>query len=69
MIFKIDYRELEYYLTITRCYAINRDIDGDFPGSVCHSARMAQRNLPAEHEKTISALNDERVLKRRVEIF
>ena len=30
---KINYRELEYHLTISRCYAINRDIDGDCPGS------------------------------------
>ena len=29
---KIDYRELEHYLTITRCYAINRDIVGDLSG-------------------------------------
>ena len=33
------------------------------------SAILAQRNLPAEHERTIKGLNDEQVLKRRVELF
>ena len=36
---------------------------------MCHSARVAQRNLPAKHEKTIKGLNDEKMLRRRVEIF
>ena len=31
---KVDYRELEHYLMITRCYAIHRDIDGTVRG-VC----------------------------------
>ena len=44
---KVDYRELERYLTITRCYAINEDIDGDFPRSMCHSPGLAQRSLPS----------------------
>ena len=26
---KVDYKEMEHYLTIARFYAINRDIDGD----------------------------------------
>ena len=56
-------------MTITRCYAINRDIDGDCPGSMCHSARLAQRNPPAKHELAKKSLNDEKELKRRVEIF
>ena len=54
---------------MTRCYAINRDIDGDCLGSMCHSARLAQRNLSAEQERKIKGLNDEKVLKRRVKIF
>ena len=54
---KVDYRELEHYLTITRCYAINRDIDGDCPGSLCHSARLAQRNLPTQHTNRNRGLN------------
>ena len=66
---KIDYRELEQYLTITRCYAINRDIDGDCPGSMCHSASLAQRNLPATRKKTNKGLSNEQVLRRRVGIF
>ena len=65
----IDYRELKHYLTITRCYAINRDIDGDCPGSMCHSARLAQRNLPTKHEIERKGLNSGKVLKRRVELF
>ena len=36
---------------------------------MCHSARLAQRNLPAKHEKTIKGLNDEKVLRRRVKKF
>ena len=48
---------------ITRCYAINRDIDGDFPGIVCHSARLAQRNLPTKHELERKGLNSEKVLE------
>ena len=66
---KIDYRELEHYLTITRCYAINRDIDGDCPGSMCHSARLAQRNLPATRKKRNKGLSNEKLLRRRVGIF
>ena len=54
---------------ITWCYAIIRDIDGDGLGSMCHSARLAQRNLSTEHERRIKGLNDKKVLKRRVEIF
>ena len=65
MIFKTDYRELEHYL----CYAINRDIDGDCPGSICHSARLAQRNFPTKHELERNGLNSEKVLERSVEIF
>ena len=66
---KIDYRELEHYLTITPCYAINRDIDGDCPGSMCHSVRLAQRNLPRKHESERKGLNSEKVLEGRVEVF
>ena len=68
---KVDYRELEHYLTITRCYAINRDcrIDGDCPGSMCHPSGLAQCNFPAKNERTIRGLNDEKVLRRRVETF
>ena len=66
---KVDYRELEYYLTITRCYAINEDIDGDCPGSMCHSAGLTQRNLPVQHENRIRGLNDHLLVKRRVRIF
>ena len=44
---KVDYIELEHYLTITRRYAINRDSEGDCPGSMCHSPGLAQRNLPS----------------------
>ena len=40
---KVACRELQLYLTITRCYAINKDIDGDCPGSMCHSDRLAQQ--------------------------
>ena len=27
---------------------------------MCHSARLAQRNLPAKHKKTIKGLNDKK---------
>ena len=49
----VDYRELERYLTITRCYAINEDIDRDCPGSMCHSPGLAQRKFSSQ---TLEAL-------------
>ena len=42
---------------------------GTCPGSMCHSARLAQRNLPAGQKKTTKALSDKKVLQKRVEIF
>ena len=54
---------------ITRCYVINGDIDGDCPGSRCHSARRAQPNLPAQRENRIGVLNDHLLVKRRVKKF
>ena len=66
---KTDYRELKHYLTITRCYAINRDIDWDCPGSMCHSARLAQSNLPTKHESERKDLNSGKLLERRVDVF
>ena len=39
-------------MTITRCDAINGDIDGDCSG------RLAQQNLPAQHEVRIRGLSD-----------
>ena len=34
-----------------------------------HSARLAQRHLPAKHELRRKGLNNEKVLERRVEMF
>ena len=51
---------------ITRCYAINGDIDGDCPGSMCHSAGLAQRNLPATQEARTKGLSNKKMLRRRV---
>ena len=36
---------------------------------MCHSARLAQRNLPAKHKLARKGLNDKKVLRRRVEKF
>ena len=66
---KVDYREVEHYLTITRCYAIHGDIDGDCPGSVSHSARLAPRNLPVRHENRNRGFSDKKLLQRRVRNF
>ena len=56
---QINYRELEHYLAITLRYAINRDIEGDCPGSLCHSPGLAQRkwNLPSQHENDVRGLS------------
>ena len=35
---------------------INGDIEGDCPESMCHSAGLAQRSLPAQHENSIRGL-------------
>ena len=42
---------------------------GTCPGSMCHSARLAQRNLAAGQKKTTKGLRNKKVLRRRVEIF
>ena len=60
---------MDRYLTITRCDAINEYIDGDCPGSVCHSPGLAQRNLLSQHEKDIRGLSDRVWLKRSLEFF
>ena len=39
------------------------------PGSMCHSARLAQRNLLVGQKKTTKVLSNKKVLRRRVEIF
>ena len=39
---------------------------GTFPGSMCHSARLAQRNLPAGEKKTTKGLSNKKVLRMRV---
>ena len=36
---------------------------------LCHSARLAQRNLPPGQKKTTKGLNNKKMLRRRVEIF
>ena len=36
---------------------------------MCHSARLAHRNLPAGQKKTTKGLSNKKVLQRRVEIF
>ena len=36
---------------------------------MCHSARLAQRNLPAGQKKTTKGLSNEKVLRGRVGIF
>ena len=36
---------------------------------MCHSARLAQRNLPAGQKKTTKGLSNKKVLRRRVKIF
>ena len=54
---KVPHRELEHYLTISRRYAINADIEVDCPGSMCHSLGMAQQNLPSQHENDIRGLS------------
>ena len=41
---------------------------GTCPGSMCHSVRLAQRNLQAQ-KKTTKGLSNKKVLRRRVEIF
>ena len=42
---------------------------GTCPWSMCHSARLAQRNLPAGQKKTTKGLSNKKVLRKRVEIF
>ena len=42
---------------------------GTCPGIMCHSARLAQRDLPAGQKKTTEGLSNEKVLRRRVGIF
>ena len=42
---------------------------GTCPGSMCHSARLAQRNLPAGEKKTTKGLSNKKVLRMRVKIF
>ena len=44
--------QLMDHLTITRCYAINGDIDENCPGSMCNSARLTQSNIPATQKNT-----------------
>ena len=56
-------------MTMTRCYAINRDIDGDLSGEYVPFCQMAQRNLPATRKRTNKGLINEKVLRMRVEIF
>ena len=36
---------------------------GTCPGSMCHSARLAQRNLPTGQKKTTKGLSNEKVLE------
>ena len=43
-------------MTITRCHAINRDIDGDCPGSMCHSARWHSETFRGHGKERIKAL-------------
>ena len=54
---KVNYTELEHCLKITRRYAINVDIEGEFPGSMCHYPGLAQRNLPPQYENDIRGLS------------
>ena len=42
---------------------------GTCPGSICHSARLAERDLPAGQKKTNKGLINEKVLRRGVGIF
>ena len=42
---------------------------GTCPGSMCHSAKLAQRDLPAGQEKTTKCVSNKTVLRRRVETF
>ena len=37
--------------------------------SLCHSARLAQRNLPAGQKKTAKGLSNKKMLRKMVEIF
>ena len=37
--------------------------------TVCHSARLAPRNLPARHENRNRSLSDKKLLRRRVRIL
>ena len=60
----VDYRELKNYLTINRRYAINVDIEGDCPASMCHSPGLDQRNLMSQHKKDLRGLSDHVVMKR-----
>ena len=52
-----------------RCPSVGRFKGFQIACNLCHSARLAQRNLPGKHEKMIKGLNDEKVLRRRVEMF
>ena len=54
---KVNYRELEHYLMITRRYAINVDIERDCPGSMRHSPGLLQQNLPSQHENDVRGLS------------
>ena len=42
---------------------------GTCPGSICHSARLAQSNLPVGQKMTTKGLSNTKGLRRRVEIF
>ena len=50
-------------MTITRCYAINRDIDGDCPGSMCHSARWHSATFRRSTNQREKALTAKKCLK------
>ena len=67
---KIDYRELEHYLTITRCYAINRDIVGDLSGEYVPFCQIDTAQPSGDtRKKTNKGLRNEKVLRRRVGTF
>ena len=56
-------------MLINRCYVINGEIEGDCPGVMSHTAKLAQRNPAAQHECRIRGLSDWKLLQRRVRIF
>ena len=57
------------HLKITRGYAFNGDIEGDCPGSMCHSARLTPPNPPTSKKKSINGVNDVLIKKKRVGTF